>query len=178
MRRDLVQRLGGLERLEHVGRRDGGGKRGEALGVARRAVPGAVAAEPEDPATAFLGEQEQRARVAGTGADQHELVAVERVGGQRQGPAGVGDADVEALLRGARVADRLEPGGDAGRAAGGGDDQVGRERLLGAAVGTAQDPHAGHPLAVAAGGQPESVAAIDQRDCEAAHARGGARGPR
>ena len=111
---------------------------------------GAVAAEPEDPATVFLGEQEQRARVTRTGADQHELVALERVGGQGKAPAGVGDVDVEALLRGARVAQRLEPGGDAGRAPGGGDDQVRRERLLGAAVGTAQDPHAGDPLAVAA----------------------------
>ena len=86
VRRDLVvQRLGGLDRLEHVGRSDGGGERGEAFGVARRTVRGAVAAQPEDPATVFLGEQEQRARVARAGADQHELVAVERVGGQRTG---------------------------------------------------------------------------------------------
>ena len=86
MRRDLVERLGGLDRFEHVGRRDGGGKRGEAVGVARWTVRGAVAAEPEDPATAFLGEQEQRARVARTGADQHELVA--RRAGRRAATGG------------------------------------------------------------------------------------------
>ena len=164
MGRDLVERLGGLDRVEHVGRRDGGRKRSEPVGVARWTVHGPIAAEPEDPAPVLLGEQEQGARVTRPGADQHELVAVERIGGQGKRPAGVGDADLEALHRGALVAQRLEPGGDASRAAGGGDDQVRRERLLGAAVGTVQDPHAGDPLAVPAGGQPESVAAIDQRD--------------
>ena len=164
MGRDLVERLGGLDRFEHVGRRDGGRKRSEPVGVARWTVHGPIAAEPEDPAAVLLGEQEQGARVTRTGADQHELVAVERIGGQGKRPAGVGDADLEALHLGALVAQRLEPGRDASRAAGGGDDQVRRERLLGAAVGTAQDPHAGDPPAVPAGGQPESVAAIDQRD--------------
>ena len=69
MGRDVVERLGGLDRIEHVGRRDGGRKRSEPFGVVRWTVVGPVAAEPEDLAPVFLGEQEQRARVTRPGAD-------------------------------------------------------------------------------------------------------------
>ena len=83
MRRDLADRLGGLECIEHVGRSDRGGKRSKAFRVGWRTMVGAVPGQPEDPATALLGEQEECARVTGAGSDQHEFVARERVGRQR-----------------------------------------------------------------------------------------------
>ena len=70
---------------------------------------------------------------------------------------------MEAFFRRAREAQCVEPGGDPGRSPGGSDDEVRRERLLSAAVGSAEDPHAGDAIAVGAGCEPERVASIDQR---------------
>ena len=164
VRHDVVERLGRLDRRQHVGRRDRGGERREALGIARWAVRGAVAAERQDPAPAFLGEQEQRARVARPGADQHQPVAVERVRRQSQVPARVCHVDRQPLLARPRVAEPVEPGRDARAAAAGGDDEIRGERLLRAAVGAPQEPHSGDALAVRARRQPEDVAAVDQLD--------------
>ena len=79
-------------------------------------------------------------------------------------PARVGDADLEPLLRGRPKPSALEPRRDAAGAPRCRHDEVRRERLLRAAVDTAQDPHAGDVRAVAAGREADGVAAVDQRD--------------
>ena len=82
---DVAERLGLRERLDDVRRGDGGGERGMALGVAGRAVRRAVATEREDPAPTLLGEQEQRARTAGDGADRARILSAPSApGGSRR----------------------------------------------------------------------------------------------
>jgi len=162
VRRDVVERLGGGDRVEHVRRRDRRGEGGEGVRIVRRAVRGAVAAEREDPAAALLCEQEQRARALGDGADQDQLVGIERAVRQPQVPARVAHADRELLLRRACVAEPLEPRRQPRRSPARRDHEVGREELLRAAVAALQDPHARDPVAVRPRRQPKRVAAVDQ----------------
>jgi len=109
--------------------------------------------------------------MAGPRADQHELVAAERAGGQAQVAAGVRDPDRQLLLARPCIPEALEPGGEPRRPAVRDDHEVGRERLLGAAVGAPQDPHAGDALAAGIRHQAERVAAVDDLDAgQRAHA--------
>ncbi len=110
----------------------------------------------------LLREQEQAAGPVRHGADEHHPVAAQRAVGESQPAAGVGHADRQPLLVRPRVAEALEPRRHARVAAGGGDDQVGRERLLGAPVGAPEDAHPCDAPAVRR--EPEDVAAIDHPD--------------
>ena len=78
----------------------------------------------------LVGEQEQAARPARLGRDEHDLVAAERPRAQAHVGAGVLDVDVDAVLDRALVAHLLQPGRHASAAAGGGDDEIGAQLAL------------------------------------------------
>ena len=171
MRDDLIERLGGADRLGDIGRGDRGGERQPALGVGGRAVRRAVAAERRDPASVLLDEEEQRARQLRAGPDEHQPVAVERAGREPQMAGGVADVDRHALLDRPRVAERLEPRGHARTAAGRAHHQIRLQRLGRARIGAAQYADTGDPLPIGAGFEPEGVDAVAQLDVgERAHA--------
>jgi hypothetical protein len=121
-----------------------------------------VPEEGHDPAVAFHGQQHSAALALAGGGDHRGSVAVELVAAAPVDPAGVGDSDAHLVLGGPRVAELLQPDRASGASAGGVEDQVGLEYLLGAAVGAPNYPDAAHALAVGRRGQPGGVAAVDE----------------
>jgi hypothetical protein len=88
-----------------------------------------------------------RPRVGGV---EHDLVVAQRARAQAQVAAGVHDVDVDAILGGALVAHRLQPGGHLRAAARRGDDEIGAQLARRAARdGALAHGHAGHAPAVA-----------------------------
>jgi hypothetical protein len=160
---DVVERLAGADRRMDLGRGHRRREVEEAVRIGGRAM-GAVAEDGQQPASVLLGEQGHAARQVGAGADEHDPVAPERGRRQAQVTAGVAHVDDHAVLVGARGAERGQPGRDARRTTGRGDDEVGVQDLLGAALGAPKDAHPGDAASVGGRGQAEGVRALRQAD--------------
>jgi hypothetical protein len=158
----VVQRLGVADRLVDVGEPERPGEVEEAVGVGGRVVT-EDAGQRQHPPIAFEHLEGPGPRMLGRRGVQDCQVAVEGVGRQPVGPGRIAQSDPHLLPIRPGVAERVQPCRGARAAAAGVDHQVGAQQLLGAAVGPTQHPRPGHAATVGGGGQPDDVAAVQER---------------
>ena len=118
----------------------------------------AVARQRQQPEVILLGEERDPPRGYRAGAAQDQLVT-QRSRQKAVITTCVAEIDLQGVLPRSLVPEICQPGGHPRRAPSRRDDQVGRERFLGALICAAEDPHPGNAPAIRCGRQPQSLGA-------------------